>query len=77
MAKIADVTFTGQSGRKYKFGVYPARQRLKMSVESMSFQNVILKEIIHSYISVKRTPLRSGDWHITKNGSVQIRSEVM
>ena len=29
MAKIADVTFTGQSGREYKFGVYPRETTFK------------------------------------------------
>ena len=29
MAKIADVTFTGQSGKEYKFGVYPRDTNFK------------------------------------------------
>ena len=29
MAKIADVTFTGQSGREYKFEVYPRETTFK------------------------------------------------
>ena len=39
MAKIADVTFTGQSGRKYKFGVYPPRSLSLTKIQRVKHSN--------------------------------------
>ena len=52
MAKIADVTFTGQSGREYQFGVYPRDTAFKdvggVYVFSKGFPMRVLASILSS-----------------------------
>ena len=56
MAKIADVTFTGQSGREYKFEVYPCETTFKdvggvyvFSKRDSQFERRIEESVNHNY----------------------------